>query len=312
MRYEQRQQRRRKKSVWKPILGIIALLILSIGAYSYFQYKQGVKQSEKVIGDKKKVEYTFSGQKDQYGGTNILLLGIDKDGGRNSRSDSIMIAHYNQGKGTYKLTSIMRDSYVDIPGHGKHKINAAFAIGGPELLRKTIKENFDLDIQYYAIIDFQGFVQLIDEAFPQGVEIDVEKKMSEYIAVKLEPGLQRLDGKHLLGYARFRHDAIGDFGRVERQQKVVGKVASELSSIEMLPKLPKLVGIVVPFVNTNMNTGDLLFMAKGFIGKGKEDIQTFRIPVKNGYTDDRVRGEGAILRIDVQKNREALHQFITE
>ncbi|RDU35516.1 LytR family transcriptional regulator [Neobacillus piezotolerans] len=312
MRYEQRQQRRRKKSVWKPILGIIALLILSIGAYSYFQYKQGVKQSEKVIGDKKKQEYTFSGQKDQYGGTNILLLGIDKDGGRNSRSDSIMIAHYNQGKGTYKLTSIMRDSYVDIPGHGKHKINAAFAMGGPELLRKTIKENFDLDIQYYAIIDFQGFVQVIDEAFPEGVEINVEKEMSEYIGVRLEPGLQRLDGEHLLGYARFRHDAVGDFGRVERQQKVVSKVASDLSSVEMVPKLPKLVGIVVPFVNTNMSTGDMLFMAKGFIGKGKEDIQTFRIPVKNGYSDARVSGEGAVLKIDVQKNREALHQFITE
>ncbi|WP_409274319.1 LCP family protein [Neobacillus sp. SCS-31] len=312
MRYEQRQQRRRKKSVWKRILGIIALLILSIGAYSYFQYKQGVKQSEKVIGDKKKQEYTFSGQKDQYGGTNILLLGIDKDGGRNSRSDSIMIAHYNQGKGTYKLTSIMRDSYVDIPGHGKHKINAAFAKGGPELLRKTIKENFDLDIQYYAIIDFQGFVQVIDEAFPQGVEIDVEKKMSKYIGVKLEPGLQRLDGKHLLGYARFRQDAVGDFGRVERQQKVVSKVASELTSIEMLPKLPKLVGIVVPFVNTNMDTGDMLFMAKGFIGKGKEDIDTFRIPVKNGYKDARIGGEGAVLLIDVQKNREELHRFITE
>ncbi|WP_316571144.1 LCP family protein [Neobacillus sp. YIM B06451] len=312
MRYEQRQQRRRKKSVWKPILGIIALLILCIGAYSYFQYKQGIKQSEKVIGDKKKQEYTFSGQKDQYGGTNILLLGIDKDGGRNSRSDSIMIAHYNQGKGTYKLTSIMRDSYVDIPGHGKHKINAAFALGGPELLRKTIKENFDLDIQYYAIIDFQGFVQVIDEAFPQGVEIDVEKKMSEYIGVKLEPGLQRLDGKHLLGYARFRHDAVGDFGRVERQQKVVSKVASELTSIEMLPKLPKLVGIVVPFVNTNMDTSDMLFMAKGFFGKGKEDIDTFRIPVKNGYKDARVGGEGAVLLVDVPKNREALHRFITE
>ncbi|WP_156424423.1 LCP family protein [Bacillus sp. FJAT-27445] len=310
MRYEQR--RRRKKRIWKPILGVIAILVLSIGAYSYFQYKQGVKQSEKVIGEKKKIEYTFTGQKDQYGGTNILLLGIDKDGGRNSRADTIMIAHYNQGKGTYKLTSIMRDSYVDIPGRGKHKINSAFAFGGPELVRKTIKENFDLDIQYYAIIDFQGFVQLIDEAFPEGVEIDVEKKMSQYIGVKLEPGLQHLDGKHLLGYARFRHDAVGDFGRVERQQKVVNKVANDLSSLDMLPKLPKLIGIVVPFVNTNMDTGDILFMGKDFMGKGKGDIKTFRIPVKNGYSDARISGEGSVLAIDINKNREALHQFITE
>lgn len=60
----------------------------------------------------------------------------------------------------------MRDCYVDIPGHGKNKINSAFAFGGPELLRQTIKENFDLDLQYYSIVDFQGFVQLVDEAFP--------------------------------------------------------------------------------------------------------------------------------------------------
>lgn len=87
-----------------------------------------------------------------------------------------MIAHYNEDKGTYKLTSIMRDSYVDIPGHGSHKINQAFRLGGPELMRKTIKENFDIDLQYFTIVDFEGFVQLIDEAFPNGVEINVEKK----------------------------------------------------------------------------------------------------------------------------------------
>ncbi|WP_043933118.1 LCP family protein [Bacillus sp. EB01] len=309
MRYEQRHGQK-KKRFWKPFLTVLLLLFVSIAAYSYIQYRQGVNQSLEKIGNKEKVEYKFSGKKDQYGGTNILLLGSDARGDENSRADTIMIAHYNEDKGTYKLTSIMRDSYVEIPGHGKHKINRAFLEGGPELMRQTIKENFDIDLQYYAIVDFEGFVQLIDEAFPQGVEIDVEKRMEKYIGVTLEPGVQRLDGKHLLGYVRFRNDAVGDFGRVERQQKVVSKVAGELSSIEMLPKLPKLIGVVQPFVNTNVNTGDMISMAMDFVKGGRGTIETLRIPVKNGYTDARVSGDGLVLQLDLEKNKQALHEFI--
>ncbi len=167
------------------------------------------------------------------------MLGSDARGNETSRADTIMIIHYNETRGTYKLTSIMRDSYVRIPGHGKHKINSAFAYGGPELMRQTIKENFNIDLQYFAIVDFQGFVQLIDEAFPNGVEINVEKKMSAYIDVTLEPGLQRLDGEHLLGYVRFRHDAIGDFGRVKRQQQAVQAIGDQISTLQTIPKLPK-------------------------------------------------------------------------
>ncbi|ALC91923.1 transcriptional regulator [Bacillus sp. FJAT-18017] len=309
MRYEQRHGQK-KKRFWKPFLTVLLLLFVSIAAYSYIQYRQGVNQSLEKIGNKEKVEYKFSGKKDQYGGTNILLLGSDARGDENSRADMIMIAHYNEDKGTYKLTSIMRDSYVEIPGHGKHKINRAFLEGGPELMRQTIKENFDIDLQYYAIVDFEGFVQLIDEAFPEGVEIDVEKRMEKYIGVTLEPGVQRLDGKHLLGYVRFRQDAVGDFGRVERQQKVVSKVAGELSSIEMLPKLPKLIGVVQPFVNTNVNTGDMISMAMDFVKGGRGTIETLRIPVKNGYTDARVSGDGLVLQLDLEKNKQALHEFI--
>ncbi|MDV2887733.1 LCP family protein, partial [Alkalihalophilus pseudofirmus] len=96
----------------------------------------------------------------------------DAWGKEKSRSDTIMIAHFNEDKGTLKLTSIMRDCYVEIPGYGKHKINSAFARGGPELVSQTIKQNFDIDLQYYAIVDFQGFEQLVDEAFPDGVKIN--------------------------------------------------------------------------------------------------------------------------------------------
>lgn len=309
MRYDKTKKKRRKK--WKIILFTWFLLVFALAGYSYYQYKQGVLQSLKKADKQSQISYKFEGKKDQYGNTNILILGSDARGNENSRSDTIMIASYNEKKGTFKLASIMRDCYVDIPGYGKHKINAAFAFGGPELMRQTIKQNFDVDLQYYVIADFQGFVQLIDEAFPNGVQINVEKEMFTNIGVKLEPGLQRLDGKHLLGYVRFRHDAIGDFGRVKRQQKVIKILGQQLTSIETIPKLPKLVGVITPYVNTNMNTPDILFMGKDYLTKNKEKVSTLRIPIDNSFTEPMISGEGDVLDIDLEKNKQALHQFIS-
>lgn len=303
-------KKRRRRVRLRGILLLIGLLFLGTMVYSYFQYKQGISQTEEKAPEQ--VKYEFNGDKDQYGGTNILLLGSDARGDEPSRADTIMIAHYHEDKGTFKVTSIMRDTYVNIPDHGYNKINSAFAFGGPELLRETIKNNFDIDLQYYAIVDFQGFVHVIDEAFPKGVKVDVEKKMSERIGVTLEPGEQYLDGEHLLGYVRFRHDAIGDFGRVERQQKVIKEVANQLTSIQKIPKLPKLVGVVKPFVNTNLNTTNILFMGKDFLSGDRGNIPTLRIPVDGSFENRRIEGVGAVLWIDEEVNKTALHEFIKQ
>jgi polyisoprenyl-teichoic acid--peptidoglycan teichoic acid transferase len=306
LRADRYSKKHRKKRKW-----FVSLLLLFglIAVYSYIQFQAGLEDSQKDAGEPK-VEYTFDGNRDENGYTNILLLGSDARGEENSRADTIMIASYNPDKGTYKLASIMRDTYISIPNHGMNKVNTAFAFGGPELLRQTIKENFDVDLQYYAIVDFQGFVRLIDSAFPQGVEIEVEKSMSENIGVSLEPGVQTLDGEHLLGYVRFRQDAVGDFGRVERQQKVVKELGKQLASVQTIPKLPKLIGVVVPFINTNMDTGDILFMARGFLSEEGRNINTLRIPVENSYQNQRVSGAGAVLDIDLAENKKALNEFL--
>lgn len=310
----------RSKKGWISAMLVFLLLIGGTVSYAYYQYKQGITQSLKNIKKEKtdagnqenNALYNFEGKKDSYGDTNILLLGSDAREDERSRADTIMIAHYNENRGMFKITSVMRDCYVAIPGYGKHKINAAFAYGGPELMRQTIKQNFGIDLQYYAIVDFQGFVHLIDEAFPKGVEINVEKKMSEYIGVTLDPGLQRVDGEHLLGYVRFRHDAIGDFGRVERQQGALKAVGNQLKSIETIPKLPKLVGILTPFINTNMDTTEMFYLAKDFISKNRGNVPTFRIPIKDSFSEPNIPGEGAVLDLDIEKNKEALHQFISQ
>ena len=312
MRQERKQKKKKKK--WKVVLFTLLLLVFATIGYAYFQYEQGVSQSIKKVEKKSQVVYNFEGKKDAYGDTNILLLGSDsrEKGYQNSRSDTIMVASYNENRGTFKLTSIMRDCYVSIPGHGKHKINSAFAYGGPELMRQTLKQNFGMDLQYYAIVDFQGFVQLIDEAFPNGVEVNVEKKMSAYVETPLEPGLQRLNGQQMLSYVRFRHDAVGDFGRVERQQKAIKLIGEQLMGFETIPKLPKLIGVVRPYINTNMKTTDMLFMAKDYLTKSKGNVATMRIPVDNSFTEPKIKGEGDVLAIDIEKNKQAFNKFISE
>lgn len=313
MRYERQKQKKKRK--WKLFLFVILAGIVGAFTYSYYQYNQGVSQSlEKIESDTNTVvqeEYEFNGEKDQYGGTNILLLGSDSRGEEKSRTDTIMIARYQPDNGAYKLISIMRDTYVEIPGHGQNRINTAFALGGPELLRETIKENFDIDIQYYAIVDFEGFIQLVDEAFPKGVQINVEKEMSYNIGVTIKPGLQYLDGEHLLGYVRFRHDAVGDFGRVQRQQEVVKEIGQQLTSIQTIPKLPKLIGVVTPFINTNMDTGDMLFIGKDFLSKENRNIDSLRVPVDGAWHDADVNGAD-VLAIDLEENRTVIHEFLVK
>src|SRR5690606_37550652 len=135
-----------------------------------------------------------------------------------SRSDTMMLLSRNKETNEIKLVSFMRDIYADIPGYKSYKLNTAYYLGGVQLLKDTLNTMFDIPIHHYAIIDFESFESLIDILAPNGIEIEVEKDMSEQIGVTLTQGVHDLNGKELLGYARFRQDAEGDFGRVERQQ----------------------------------------------------------------------------------------------
>lgn len=220
-----------------------------------------------------------------------------------------MIAHYNQKTNRVKLASIMRDTYVDIPNHSKQKINAAFAFGGPELVRKTIKENFDVDIHYYAVVDFNGFPKIIDLIAPNGIEVEIPYEMSHGIGMTLHPGRQVLHGQELLGYVRFRQDRKSDFGRVERQQEVLSKVKEQAVSLHSLVNLPKLLGVADPYIETNVDNRTLFTIGKGLLMGKSEEMETIRIPVQDAYSNERVN-VGAVLSIDMDKNKQVLQNFL--
>jgi len=305
------ERRNNKRKGLRNFLIVTTLILIAGIVYGVAQYYSGlslgkegmVKEDDASFGE-------FEGADPQFGEINVLLLGSDSRGDEDARADTLMIAHYNQATHQMKLVSIMRDTYVDIPGHGYHKMNAAFSIGGPELVRQTIKENFDIDIHSYAIVDFTGFSKIVDVVAPNGIEVDIPYAMSHGIGMTLQPGNQSLNGEQLLGYVRFRHDKHNDYGRVERQQEALSKLKDEAVSVHSLLNLPKLLGVVEPYVNTNVDNRTILTIGKGLLLGKTDKIETLRIPVEHSFEEKRVAA-GAVLSIDFEVNKQALQQFLS-
>ncbi|MFJ5625541.1 LCP family protein [Peribacillus loiseleuriae] len=304
--------KKRTKRKWKRNLILLVTLLLIVILYCVYQYNKGLSEaSDGMYKDDGTMFDPFQGAEPQFGEINILLIGSDSRGEEQARSDALMIAHYNQESHRMKIVSIMRDTYVDIPDHGKQKINAAFAYGGPELLRKTIKQNLDVDINYYAVVDFDGFSKIVDIIAPNGIEVEIPYEMSYGIDMTLHPGKQILHGKQLLGYVRFRQDRLSDFGRVERQQEVISKLKEEAASIQSIVNLPKILGVADPYIDTNVDTGTMLAIGKGLISRKSKQVESLRIPIKDSYVNERV-DVGSVLRIDYEKNKQALKEFLSQ
>lgn len=306
------KQKKKKGKIIGSIFLILFLLAGGAAAYLYNDYNKALEKS-KAETDLSQKDIEFNGVEDIKGKVNVLLLGVDaREEGEQARTDTIMIAQYDPDQKKTKLVSLMRDSYVEIPGHGKQKLNAAFVLGGTELVRQTIKENFDIDLQYYSMIDFKGFTKMIDAAFPEGIEINVEKAMSKNIGVSLQPGLQKLNGKELLGYVRYRHDARSDFGRVERQQTAIKKIADEVSSVQGVMKLPAMFGTIQPYIATNMEKTKLLSIGTSFLTSSDREIESFTIPQEGMYQNKRYPNAGLVLELDLERNKQALHEFMEQ
>lgn len=314
---EKRQQRRqnvkivRKKSRMRKariVFSFFLAIFFLLGGYAVYQYYSGKSLAAQGIIEP---EYEFNGQKDEKGKVNVLLIGADhRKKGEPSNSDTIMIAQYHPSREKAKIVSIMRDIYAPIPGYQDNKINASFLLGGPDLLRQTIKENFNIDVEYYVVVDFKGFEKAIDALAPAGIEIDVEKAMSKYIGVSLQPGLQKLNGKELLGYARFRQDLESDFGRVRRQQQVIKAISNEIISANGIAKAPKLLGTVQPYIQTNIGAMDSLSLLKDFLFFDTKNIETLTLPIEGSYTNERLQDRRIILKTDFEMNTKAIQEFL--
>lgn len=309
---EQPLPKRTKKRMRKlpfVILGILIVFIIMV-VYAVSGYRSGINFAKKHNSNMK-VE-KFNGPVKNDGKISILLLGADKSDGGKSRTDSIMVAQYDYIHKKMKVVSVMRDTYAKIPGYRDYKINAAYSLGGAELLRKALVENYGINPEYYAVVDFEGFEKMVDELAPDGVPIDVEKDMSELIGVSLKKGHHNLNGKELLGYARFRHDPEGDFGRVRRQQQVIQALKQEMTKPGAIFKLPKVAGILRGYLNTDIPDSALIQTGMNFGIRGDKDVKTLTVPMKGTYQDIQTPESGSALEVDKPANKKAIEEFLND
>jgi len=220
--------------------------------------------------------------------TTVLLLGVDvvyTDMGRRKqkidkdaftgRSDTILVARLDPMSNSLRVISIPRDTEVRIPGTGISKINAANAIGGINLAQSTISSFLnDTKIDHYVVLNVHGLVDLVNEL--GGITVEVPKKMqymdwTAKLKIDLEPGMHTLTGNQAMGFVRFRHDALGDIGRVQRQSIFLRAVLDKALKPESLAHLPKLLDIAQSYISTDMSVQDMMGMANFVRGVPKSN-----------------------------------------
>lgn len=304
-RHVRKKNRRLRKG--RALLTLFILLAIIVGVYSYNQYKEGKKLASNVV---QKTEQFKGDSQTNSNIENILLLGVDSRGEVKSRTDSMILVSWNKDTNDIKMVSFMRDIYANIPGYQSYKLNTAYYLGGVQLLKDTLKNTFDVEINHYALIDFKSFEKLVDIVAPNGVNVYVDHDMSENIGVSLKKGEQRLNGKELLGFARFRHDNLGDFGRVDRQQKALEALKKEALSPKNYKNYPKLIGAITGYVQTDMTDKEELGYMFTAIKGGNLNIQRLTIPIEHSYDYGYYPQAGSVLDINIEQNQQALDKFL--
>ena len=349
---QKKPKKPKKKRVFrfKRILAWLGMLLLCAAVGMIFMFLKGF-QSANPNGssgskDAKAAQVeVFNGQ-DTGDGVNILILGTDGRIGQNSsetRTDSIMVLNVSGKDKKLKLVSFMRDNLVYIDGYSQvvdgqkqadHKLNLAYELGeqegkqGAEMVRKVLKDNFDLDIKYYALVDFQAFATAIDTLFPDGVTIDAQFSTLNGVPVTeatvgddlhatetesptqtIKVGTQQMNGSTLLNYARFRDDDEGDYGRTRRQQQVMTAVLQQIKDPTKLFTGSEALGKVFAMTSTNLPYTFLLTNGLSVLEGGQNGIERLTVPELGDWVDDYDVYGGQALRVDQKAYQNKLAQM---
>lgn len=206
----------------------------------------------------------------------------------------------------------MRDTWVEIPGHGHAKMNAACRYGGAELVMETIEHNFDVKVDNYILVDFEAFKDIVDGL--GGVTVDVEENEAEFINAtsrqKIDYGEDvELNGEEALVYVRIRK-LDSDFYRTQRQRKVISAVVESAKKANPLDLLD-MAENVMQYIETDMSPLQLTVFAESALFWIKYEIVQNRVPFDNEYADEMIEGQ-AVLSIDLEETRDLVNEFVYE
>ena len=341
-------KKKKPRRFFKRVLIWLLLLVTCVAAGMIIMFLRGFQSattSNKPADAKAAQVQVFNGQ-DTKDGVNILIMGTDGRIGQNSaetRTDTIMVLNVSGSDKKIKLVSFMRDNLVYIDGYSQivngkkqtdNKLNVAYELGeqegqkGAEMVRKVLKDNFDLDIKYYALVDFQAFATAIDTLFPDGVTIDAKFSTlngqplteatvgddlhateTESPTQTIKVGKQQMNGSTLLNYARFRDDDEGDYGRTKRQQQVMSAVLEQIKDPTKLFTGSEALGRVFGMTSTNLPYTFLLTNGLSVIEGAQNGIERLTVPELGDWVDayDVYGGQG--LLVDQNKYRTKLAQM---
>lgn len=314
---KQKSKKVRKKGgcIVKIIISLLSLLLLVFIIYSIISIMLISKVEVVETGERGIPSHSLYSSVSV---KNVLLIGTDSRGEDRGRSDSMILLSINSKTNTISLVSFMRDTYVQIPGYGEDRLNAAYSQGGPELLMDTIEENFYIEIDDYVTVNFISFANIVDSV--GGVEIEVTEEEADAINVLLDSseghsffgtpdesdyldgaGKYMLNGKQALCYSRLRYVGNADFERTERQRIVLTEMIKK--AVKMNPlKLSTTASDILPSMNTNMSRLDMYLMSLRLptfvLGY---DIEQLRIPADNTYSGIDVDGK-SVLEVDIDAN----------
>ena len=341
-------KKKKPRRFFKRVLIWLLLLVTCVAAGMIIMFLRGFQSattSNKPADAKAAQVQVFNGQ-DTKDGVNILIMGTDGRIGQNSaetRTDTIMVLNVSGSDKKIKLVSFMRDNLVYIDSYSQivngkkqrdNKLNVAYELGeqegqkGAEMVRKVLKDNFDLDIKYYALVDFQAFATAIDTLFPDGVTIDAQFSTlngqplteatvgddlhateTESPTQTIRAGKQQMNGSTLLNYARFRDDDEGDYGRTKRQQQVMSAVLEQIKDPTKLFTGSEALGKVFGMTSTNLPYSFLLTNGLSVIEGAQNGIERLTVPELGDWVDayDVYGGQG--LLVDQNKYRTKLAQM---
>lgn len=290
----------------KIVIGLLVLLLaIPVVGFGYLYFKLNSTYDK---NEAKKIDDKIGKVEEKNGVTNILLAGVDGDHiDRGNRSDAMMILTIDSKNNDIRVTSLARDTYVDIPGHSTEKLTHAYAYEGPSLLLETINKNFGVQIDKYAVVSFDSFVKIID--IIGGVDIDVIDREVSHIPGVKNAGKQTLTGKQALAYSRIRH-ADSAFQRDNRQRTVIeaayNKLLNNFSSDFM-----DVGNSILAYTKTNMEPMEIVSLANKVIKIKDSNFEQMEFPLeehRNGHIISKEKGY--VIEWEKDYNKEQLNKFI--
>lgn len=324
--YSSSKSKRKKKVIINITIAVLSIILAAGGSFMVYAYNVLDNMNfENTSSNSQSNASSTTGNLSSYSGNllndpmvlNVMLFGSDSySAGDGGRTDTMLMVSVDNRHKKLKLTSFMRDMWIQIPGHGSDRLNAAYAIGGPSLSIETIERNMGVHIDRYVVADFVGFEQIVNNL--GGIDMYLTEDECEYLNTHCDDpnplygeGVHHLSGLQALNHSRNRDSLGSDFDRTSRQRDVISAIVSKLKTAS-LGQITSIISQSGPLITTNLKKNEIAALVPNSLMYLNYEIEEFRIPEPENYSDIVVNGAQVLGINDMERCRYDLARFIYE